>query len=170
MVASVHVVTRSTWGLADSGIIHRNRSWNAHSGGKVLFYLGILFSQTATRLKGKTCYIQRAYWKTVFWTVSLPPWVTLGPCEFSATETLCRDLFVRLQTSENQIRAKLMTTCSWKNLAFLLVVCRSQIALEVKMDSAMKGLLWDTSEVALLSNSLTCINVTLPLFLKKCSM
>lgn len=53
----------------------------------------------------------------------------LGPYDFSDTETLCRDLVVRLHASGNQILAKLITTwllkkyclyigCMWK-LSFL---------------------------------------------------
>lgn len=109
-------------------------------GGKVLFYLGILFFQTAMCLRGKTCYIKCAYWKMGFWNLSLLLWVTLGPYDFSDTETLCRDLAVRLQTSEKQILAKLITTWSWKNIAFLLVVCGSQVSLEVEVELSHKGL------------------------------
>lgn len=57
--------------------------------------------------------------------------MTLGPYLLD-TETLYRDLAVRLQTSENQNLAKLPLVLE-KNITFLLVVCESQACLEVKV-------------------------------------
>lgn len=65
----------------------------------------------------------------------------LGPYDFSIYSLkLCgRALTVRLLTSENQILAKLITTCSCKNTAFLLIVCGSQVPLEVKVELSHEG-------------------------------